>query len=47
MKIGDKVEHEQFGKGVVKSSSDDQVIVDFGSFEVTFDTKAQSSLRTI
>lgn len=47
MKVNDKVEHEGFGKGFVKVSTTEYVIIDFGSFEVTFDVKAQASLRII
>ena len=47
MKVGDKVEHEGFGNGVVIFASSEHIIVDFAKFEVTFDNESQSTLRVI
>lgn len=47
MKVGDRVEHEAFGNGIIITATVESIVVDFGKFEVTFDVKAQSALRVV
>lgn len=45
MEVGNTVIHENLGKGTIKSIEDGKVVVDFGVFEVDFDSEGQKHLQ--
>ena len=44
MMVGKQVSHEKFGKGVIISYSETEVVVDFGGFEIHFTDMKELSL---